>query len=200
MKTNVKQYTDKQLLDRMKSLGSFTHVPSGHHIIAVRSNEDAPDKYDDKFYHFIGKRCISVMSGTTNSGLYGLRKFYKWNRLGTAVIKFDEIYYNTYVKSDGKYVRHHNGKVQCLRQIAPMKYYRDNNYDNKIDETGRIYIGNYSTNIHPNSYNYFDGMRSWFIGKWGTGCNVINDLTKYWQMINIIPYNEPITFTGLKEW
>jgi len=197
---NVKSYTDGQLILRMKSLSSFLYVPKGAHIIVVRSDEDEPDKYDDKLYLFIGEKCISVMSCTSNSGLYGLKKWYKWNSLGTAVIKFNEIYYNSFMKSDGNFVRHHNSKVQCFRQIAPLKYYRDGNSDNKIDESGKIYEANNSTNIHPNSYSYFEGVRTWFIGKWGTGCTVVNNLTKYWKVLmKKIPYNYPITYTGLKE-
>lgn len=200
MKSNVRSYTDKELINRMKSLPSFLYVPRGIHIIAVRSNEDALDRYDDKLYLFKGEKFISVMSCTTNAGLYGLKKWYKWNKFGTAVIKFDEIYYNSFMKSDGKFVRHHKDKVQCLRQIAPLKYYRDSNSDNKIDENGRIHEGNYSTNIHPNSYAYFEGIRTWWIGKWGTGCTVVNNLTKYWQVLmKKITYNTPITYTGLRE-
>ena len=52
MKTNVKSYTDDQLLQRMMSLPSFKGYPRGKHIIAVRSEEDEPDKYDDKLYLF----------------------------------------------------------------------------------------------------------------------------------------------------
>lgn len=199
--SNVRNYTDGELILRMKSLDSFLYVPKGPHIIIVRSDEDQPDKYDDKLYLFIGEKFISVMSCTSNSGLYGLKKWYNWNKLGTAVIKFDEIYYNSFMKSDGKFVRHHNGKQQCFRQIAPLKYYRDSNSDNKIDEVGPIYIANNSTNVHCNSYKYFTGVRTWLIGKWGTGCTVVNNLTKYWEVLmKKIPYNYPITYTGLKEW
>lgn len=201
MSTNVKNYTDKELLDRMKSLDSFLYVPSGPHVIVVRSNEDESDKYDDKLYLFRGEKFIGVMSCTSNSGIYGLRNYFKWNSLGTAVIKFDEIYYNAFMKSDGINFRHHNGKVQCLRQIAPLKYYRDNNKDNKIDEKGKVFEGIYATNVHPNSYTYKKGILSWFIGKWSTGCTVVNDLTKYWNVLMAnIHYNEPVTYTGLKEW
>lgn len=199
--TNVKSYTDKQLIDRMKSLPSFTHVPRTPHIIVVRSNEDEPDKYDDKLYLFIGERFKGVMSCTSNSGVYGLLNYFKWNRKGTAVIKFDEIYYNAFMKSDGKHVRHHNGKMQCLRQIAPLKYYRDSNKDKKIDKKGRVYEGNNSTNVHANSYKKKTGIISWAIGRWGTGCTVVNNLTKYYKvLLKTIHYNQPVTYTGLKEW
>jgi hypothetical protein len=198
--SNVKSYTDKQLIDRMKSLPSYLYVPKGMHIIVVRSEEDAPDKYDDKLYLFKGEKCMDVMSCTSNSGLYGLRYWAKWSKFGTAVIKFDEIYYNSFQKTDGKKIRHHKGKMQALRQIAPLKYYRDSNKDNKIDETGRIHEGINHTNVHTNSYKHKKGIRSWIIGKWGTGCTVVNDLTKYWEVLMVkITYNEPVTYTGLKE-
>lgn len=200
MKSSVRIYTDKELIDRMKSLPSFLYVPKTPHVIVVRSSEDVPDAYDDKLYLFIGEKCVDVMSCTSNSGIYGLRNFLKWNRKGTAVIKFDEIYYNSFMKSDGKHVRHHNGKMQNLRQIAPLKYYRDSNGDNKINETGRIYEANNSTNVHANSYKHKKGIISWAIGKWGTGCTVVNNLTKYWESLMVrIHYNQAVTYTGLKE-
>ena len=198
--SNVKNYTDKQLLDRMRSLKSFRCMPKGHHIIVVRSNEDEPDKYDDKLYLFKGEKFIDVMPCTSNSGVYGLMKYALWNKKGTAVIKFDEVYYDAFIKSDGLSYRHHNSKVQCLRQVKPMKYYRDFNKNNKIDETGRVYEGNYATNVHPNSYKHRKGILSWAIGRWSVGCTVVNDLTKYWDVLMTkIQYNEPITYTGLKE-
>lgn len=200
MGSNVKSYSSKQLLDRMRKLNSFTHIPEGPHVIVIRSNEDEPNKYDDKLYFFIGSTFIDVMSCTSNSGTFGLKNFFNWNKKGTAVIKFDEIYYYSFKKSDGKVVRHHNGKMPCLRQISKIKYYRDNNLDEKIDEIGNVYIGNNSTNIHANSYLHKKGIISWFIGKWSTGCTVINDLTKYYEvLLPLINYDESITYTGLKE-
>jgi len=200
MKSNVKNYTDKQLIDRMKSLPSFRYLPKGKHIIVLRSIEDAPDRYDDKLYLFDFETCIGVMSCTSNSGTYGLLNFKKWNRKGTAVIKFDEVYYDSFMKSDGKRVRHHNSKMQCLRQIGFLKYFRDRNKDKKIDASGPVYEGNNSTNIHCNSYKWKKGFITWFIGRWGTGCVVVNDLTKYYDvLLKNIPYNTPITYTGLNE-
>lgn len=200
MKSNVKSYTAKQLIDRMKSLDSFKNVPQHEHIIVVRSDEDAPDVYDDKLYLFRGETFIDVMPCTSNSGTYGLLNFLKWDKNGTAIIKFDEIYYNSFMKSDGKFVRHHKGKMKCLRQIAPIKYYRDNNKNNKTEEIGDVYLANNSTNVHTNSYTHKTGIRSWIIGKWSVGCTVINDLTKYYNvLLKEISYNQPVTYTGLKE-
>lgn len=198
--TNVRNYTDIQLINRMKSLDSFINIPLGEHIIAVRSNEDEPDKYDDKLYLFDHRVCIGVMSCTTNSGVYGLKNFMKWNKKGTAVVKANEIYYDVFEKSDGVKVRHHNGKAECLRQVGNMKYYRDNNLNNKIDEKGQIFRGNFSTNVHPNSYKYRKGILTWLIGRWGTGCLVVNNLTKYYGiLLKNIPLRKKITYTLLKE-
>lgn len=198
--TNVKNYTDENLINRMVSLPSFKGIPFGFHIIAVRSNEDEPDKFDDKLYLFSGSVCFGVMSCTTNSGTYGLKNFSKWNKNGTAVVKSDEVYYDVFEKSDGKKIRHHNGKGECLRQVGKMKYYRDNNLDDKIDETGKVYYDNYSTNVHANSYKYKKGILSWFIGRWSTGCLVVNDLTKYYGiLLSKIPFKKKITYTLLKE-
>lgn len=200
MKSAVKNYTDIDLINRMRSLPSFKYVPDDHHIITVRSKEDIPDSYDDKLYLFKGDKCLDVMSCTTNSGTYGLRNFMKWNRKGTAVIKSNEVYYDVFQKSDGINVRHHNGKMECLRQVGNMKYYRDNNKNNRVEETGRVYTGNYSTNVHANSYTRKKGIVSWAIGKWGTGCIVIPELTMYYDvLLRKIPFYKKITHTLLKE-
>lgn len=199
-RTNVKSYTDKELIDRMRSLPSFKGVPDNVHIIAVRSKADEPDVFDDKLYLFRGHKFLAVMPCTTNSGTYGLLNFMKWNSKGTAVIKFDEIYYDTFFKSDGIKYAHHNGKLQCLRQVLPMMYYRDNNKNKKIDECGQVFIGIQATNVHCNSYVNRKGILSWFIGGWSTGCTVINNLTMYWDVLMVkIDYNTPVTYTGLKE-
>lgn len=183
----------------MKSLSSFIGIPVGFHIIAVRSNEDTPDVYDDKLYLFFKSTFIMVMTCTTNSGIYGLRNFHRWNKKGAAVIKADEIYYYAFEKSDGKKVRHHNGKMECLRQIRELLYYRDNNKNDKAEGIGPVYKGNFSTNIHANSYKHRTGILSWLIGRWSTGCIVVNNLQKYYQMLSAIPLKHKVTLTVLKE-
>lgn len=200
MNSNVKNYTTEQLINRMRSLPSFKGVPQGHHVIVVRSDEDHYNTYDDKLYLFKSDICLAVMSCTSNSGAYGLANFVKWNKDGVAVIKFDEIYYDSFMKSDGKQYPHHNGKMQCLRQIKPLKYYRDNNKDKKIDESGQIFEGINATNIHTNSYTARKGILTWLIGGWSTGCTVVNNVTIYYDvLLKKINYNEPVTYTGLKE-
>ena len=47
--SNVKNYTDKQLLDRVKLMINYKDIPSGYWILGVRSNEDQANVFDDKF-------------------------------------------------------------------------------------------------------------------------------------------------------
>ena len=64
----VRTYNDKQLLDKVKTLPNFKSIPSEHWILGVRSNEDNPNSFDDKFYLFKGEEFVWMTSGTTNPG------------------------------------------------------------------------------------------------------------------------------------
>jgi len=57
----VKNYTDEQLLSRVKSLPNFKSIPTDYWILGVRSNEDTPDAFDDKFYIYKGEQFITVL-------------------------------------------------------------------------------------------------------------------------------------------
>ena len=140
-----------------------------------------------------------VIPCTTHAGLKALKNPFRFNRKGVAVTKSDEVYNNAFIKTDGKKVRHHGRGMKALRQIKSMLYYRDGNKDGKIDESGKIYKGNYSTNIHANSYNHKTGIISRFVGAWSYGCNVTNELDLYYEMLEMIPYETEITYTLLKE-
>ncbi len=104
----VRDYTDKQLLEKVKSLSSFTKIPSGYWLLGVRSQDDLPNRFDDKIYLFKGDEFILVTSGTTNPGTPTLKQFEKVNKDGAAVLKADEWYHNVW-----KYGKH-NGKVEAL--------------------------------------------------------------------------------------
>lgn len=195
----VREYTDKELLDRVQELRSFDCLPGGYWIIGVRSQEDRYNEYDDKFYLYLGDTFIMRLPGTTNSGGYGLANFFKWNRLGTAHVKSDEWYYGVYMKSNGKGIRHHNSRIPCLRQIRSFKYYRDGNKDRKVDEVGRIHTGIIGANFHPNSYSTTMEALALYINGWSTACQVTNDIKNYYRMLDILPDGTPITYCLIKE-
>jgi hypothetical protein len=190
----VKNYTDKQLLDRVKSLSGYKSMPY-YLLIGVRSQADEFDKYDDKFYFFVNGKFFVMSTGTTNSGSYSLLGGWKKaNPHGSAIIKSDEIYYDVY-----EYGLHRQ-KMPALRQVKPMKYYRDGDNDKQVDETGTVYTGIYYTNFHFNSYNLLNSIKATIIGRWSEGCAVSNDRIPYTKIIEEVKSTrKPVTFALLKE-
>ena len=176
--SNVRSYTDKQLLDRVKSLPSFKSIPVGRWIIGVRSQEDAFDAYDDKFYEFEGEKFIRVVKGTTNAGGKIIKGGFKsYTSKGVAVLKSDEWYYNVW-----QYGLHRGRMPALLQRGAEVKIYRDGDMDNKTEEEGEIYRGYFGINYHSNTYDFslknLNIVKA-IIGGWSAGCQVINERSKY---------------------
>lgn len=181
----VKNYTDQDLIDRVKSLPSYKGIPVDHWILGVRSSADLPGKFDDKFYEFIGSENIRVYTGTTHPGLTILKSYEKYNKLGAAILKADEWYYGVW-----KYGMH-RGKMPGLLQLgAEVKVYRDGDKDEDAEEVGKIYSGWFGINHHTNTYNWSaDNLKVHTddIGAWSAGCQVPNerekfaDLMKYYE-------------------
>lgn len=183
MKTKVRKYTDKELLDRVKLLPTFKRIPKQRWILGVRSKEDTFNTYDDKFYEFEGEKFIRVLTGTTNAGAgVLLGGFKKYNKKGTAVLKANEWYYNVW--SYGL----HRGKMPSLKQTGRrVKVYRDGNKNRKIEEIGDYELGWFGINYHTNTYNFSLAnlkIVNWLIGNWSAGCQVINDRKKYLEQIS----------------
>lgn len=170
--SNVRSYTDKELLLKVKSLPSFKIIPKDFWLLGVRSNEDEPNMFDDKFYLFYGEKFILVTSGTTNPGINGLMNFIEYNSKGCAVIKANEWYYNLW--RNGL----HKGKMKALVQVSDILFYRDNNKNNKSEEIGVLYKGNIGINFHTCTYNLTPNFLKKFwlkiIGAWSLGCQVSN--------------------------
>lgn len=194
-------YTDEQLLNRVRGLKSFDGMPDLF-FICVRSKGVVDDSFDDKFYFFNKGKFRIAATCTTHAGLKSFKGGWKnTNKIGTAVIKSDVIYYNVLQKSDGKKggVRHHKDKMQCFRQIGDMLYYRDDNNDNIIDEYGKEYKGNFSTNVHGSTYDEKSKVVTSKIGGWSEGCVVLNNRQIYNTLLSLVPYDEKISIVILKE-
>jgi len=188
------KYTDKQLLDRVKSLKSFKKVPEDFWIVGVRSKADSPDKYDDKFYLYRGETFYKVTTGTTNPGLSILKGGFKdYNNQGAAVVKADEWYYDVW--SPGK----HRGKIKALRQAGNITIYRDGDMDSKSEEIGPSEKGNYyGINFHPATYK-LAGLVRISLGNWSAGCQVCNNDTDYEYIIDIIGTQSKVSYCLLNE-
>lgn len=189
----VRNYTDRELLEKAASLSGFSGFPTDFWILGVRSKNDIPDSYDDKFYLYKGTDFYMVTTGSTNSGIYGLLNFKKWNKNGTAVVKSNEWYYDVW--KPGK----HKGKMDALVQRGKIKVYRDNNLDDKNDETGEIHEGYYGINFHTITYRSGEHVRK-TIGAWSIGCQTPNKTKDYYRILDLIGKNQRrVTYCLLKE-
>lgn len=191
------KFTDEQLLSRVKQLPTYSKLPK-YFIVAVRNSADVPNTFDDKLYLFIDGDFELVADCTTNAGppalVDGWRKI---GQKGAAIIASDTMFYDAYVKSDGKTVRHHKDKMPCLRQIRELTYFRDGNNNLKAEEIGEVYRGNFATNIHFNSYNLLSTIKRTLVGEWSYGCIVLNDSEKYNKLLDLIPFNVRVSLVVL---
>lgn len=193
--TKVRNYTDKELLDKVKSLSNYKSIPSGYWILGVRSNEDVADTMDDKFYLFKGEKFILATTGTTNPGLSILKKGWKsYNKEGAFVLKSDYWHHDMW-----KYGKH-NGKMRALVQTGAMATgYRDGNCNDKSEEIGDIKKGWFGINFHTNTYTILQGIVSWFVGGWSAGCQVCNNVTDYYKIIDFVKNQNTVSYCLLKE-
>lgn len=190
----VRTYKDKELLDRVKSLSSYKNIPSGYWLLGVRSNEDTPNRFDDKIYLFKGEEFILVTSATTNPGTPTLKQFEKVNRAGAAVLKADLWYYNLW-----KYGKH-NGKIDALLQLGnSVQVYRDTDKDDKSEEQGKLQTGYFGINFHPNTYDITADNTGATIGWWSAGCQVVNDMSKYREIIKLVKSEKNVSYCLIDE-
>jgi len=189
----MKGYTDKEILDRVKSLDTFTHIPIGYWCIGIQSQADEFNSFDDKFYLFKGERFIRVMTGTTNAGKNALEGYDKIGLSGAAVWKTDIIYYDLY--SPGK----HKGRMDAWRQVKPIYYYRDADKDEKAEEEGELHHGVIYCNFHTNTYDKDNVSVRKLVGGWSYGCQVVNDQSGYNKTMSETHEQKYITYALLKE-
>jgi hypothetical protein len=172
-------YTDEQLINRVKAIDGRV-VPDKYLIIGLQSKADNFNVFDDKFYVFLGGKFIMVTTGTTNAGSSALLHFENINKEGAAVWKTNEFYTDLY-----GYGLHH-GKMACLRQQKPIKYYRDTNRNEKAEEIGELHEGIINANFHGVSYDPESKIIKTNINGWSAGCQVCNNMSDYRAIIRMV--------------
>jgi hypothetical protein len=193
-KSKVRAYTDKQLLDIVKQLPNYTHLPDAYFIIGVRSSEDTLDSNDDKFYLFNAKqKCVLVAIGTTNPGKVGLLHYEIFNINGVAVLMADHCHYDLWEQ------RMHRKKVWAWCQRIATSYFRDNDGDQHTEQLGNVLFGQIGINFHPQTYRKDSTLLKQTIGEWSVGCqcpanrqdfNTIMKLTKEQTTMSYFLLNE----------
>ena len=187
----VRAYTDKQILDRVMSLPTFKGWPKERLDVWIRSSVDEFNKFDDKVYSF---DCTSgtpvfkmVMTGTTNTGQYGLEHYEKYNSVGCAVLKSDVIIYNSHVFGL------HKGKPAYIQSFTVgFPYFRDSDKDKHAEEIGKEYNDRIGANCHS------AGEASVNIDNWSVACLVRNIKSKYNLWLTWMN-KKPLTVCILKE-
>jgi hypothetical protein len=189
----VRNYTTAQLLEKVREIEGFKGYPQEYWLLGVRSNEDTPNRFDDKFYLFLGEQFVLVTSGTTNPGTPTLMQFEKVNKKGAAVLNADKWYYNVW--HFGK----HQGKVDALLQLgAPVEVYRDTDKDDDSEEQGVLDRGYFGINFHPNTYKP-SAPKTNVIGWWSAGCQVVNDLNTYKRIITMCKPQKVVSYCLINE-
>ena len=198
--TNVKPYSDKDLLDRVESVGGEIPNIGKYLIIGVQSQEDAFNLFDDKFYVFDGTIFKQVSTGTTNAGKTALLNFDRYDLTGAAVWKTDQFIKNCFRPGYHKISRA-DGGMRALRQNKPIEYYRDSDKDFKAEEQGKLHRGIIWANMHGVDYNPFSEKVLNEINGWSFACQVWNRMGDYRQMINATwARKKEVDYCLLKEW
>lgn len=191
---NVKPYTDAQLLERVEQIGGKIPNIGKYLIIGVQSEEDAFNKFDDKFYVFDGKEFKIVTTGTTNAGKTALHHFDKYNLDGAAVWRTNQFI------EDCFFPGYHKGRMKALRQKSPILYFRDSDKDDYAEEQGDLYKGVIYAHFHGVDYNFFSDTIRHNINGWSFACQVCNRMTDYRQIINAAwKRNKAVDYALLKE-
>ncbi|MDB0602373.1 hypothetical protein PL373_14725 [Tenacibaculum maritimum] len=194
MKTNIKSYSDNQLLEKVESVGGIIPNRGKYLIIGVQSQEDAFNVFDDKFYVFDGPDFKQVSSGTTNAGRTALFFYDKYNLPGTAVWKTDMFYSDLFKRG------YHKGKMRALRQQKPIYFYRDSDKDMFIEEQGELHNAIIYANMHGVDYNPYSNINKEFINGWSFACQVWNRMGDYRQMVNAVwKRNRSVDYALIKE-
>lgn len=184
MKTNIKNYTDNQILDRVESLLSFKGWFKGVYDFWIRSEEDEYNKFDDKVYTYeclkdgTRPKFIMVCTGTTNAGSQGLKHFEKYNEKGCAVLCEDIIVYDSHI-----YGPHGKDKYPAYIQSfeTSFPYTRDSDKDDEAKNYGKIYNDRIGANCHK------AGVASEFINGNSVAClvrNVLKEFNKWMKFMN----------------
>lgn len=151
-----------QFLDQMKQKKFHVYdKPGAINIVGFRSKEQVPDKFNDYLAVYLAKSggvfeydCWPI---TTMPGIPWLRT--PMNRKGTAVLVPGQ-YRNSY-----RIGLYHG--YRALRQVGPVRVFRDNNLDGEADmENVSIEEGFFGIHIHR------AGLWSKIVGVSSAGCQV----------------------------
>lgn len=187
-------YTDKQLLDKIKSLPTYNRGKGNALIIGVQSKIQGDDSFNDKFYVYNdADKFVIATTGTTNCGQSALKNYGKFGLKGAAVWKTNQFYEGLYR------LGFHKGKMPALIQQKPIALFRDSDKDNIPEQEGIEFNDIIGANFHGVSYNIDSDKLINQIGEWSYACPVCNNMRHYRSIINFAKKYSFIDYCLLNE-
>ncbi len=185
----------KFTLDQIKNVlnkKGYRFFDEALNIIGIRSTNDIANSFDDWLYLIYkdgsGQLKQYEYPITTDPGAYWLEN--PTNLEGTAVLVPGQ-----YKDSHGLGL--HQGKYEVLKQRSPLKVWRDNTKDNKIDKGGKIHEGIFGINIHRSN----PMSQSQVVEKWSAGCQVFQKVADFNFFMDVCRNSgqQAFTYTLLEE-
>ena len=192
------------VLARMKSLGF--HVCDGGaydlNFFGIRSKNRKSDSFDDllgcAYREADGAGwTIDYWTATTDPGRYYLEN--PANPAGTAIMAPGQ-YRGAYA------IGKHRGKYDCLRQVKPVRIFRDDNRDDVLDFDNPTQ-GVFGLNIHASRQDAHGDAVSTKVGRWSAGCQVHATQRGFNEMMDLArlqikhhPKWTTFTYTLLDQW
>lgn len=151
--------------------------PYGINIVGFRNKHGKPDQFCDTiavYQNTPEKWEAHYFPATTRPGVPNLLK--PVNPSGTAIVVPGQ-YLKVYALGEFK-------GYKALRQVGPLKVYRDNNRDSQFNEnSGTIQTGLFGIHIHR------AGWWSKIVGQHSAGCQVIQNRAAYAEFIALCEAN-----------
>lgn len=159
-------------------------------LFAIRKKINT-NLFDDELYlvwEENGAKYVKQWSATCEPGRHWLE--HPMNKNGAAIMVPGQY--------RGAYAIGPHTSYEALRQIKPIKYYRDNDKDSQHDLVGKIYEEIAYTNIHK------AGVDSKLVDKNSAGCIVMKRSKDFEDMMKIMrkardKYSNSFTFTLFSE-
>ena len=174
----------------------FTNGDYNLNIFGIRSNDLQQDTFNDFVcvtYKENGEWKLKIYSATTDPGSTYRKRCI--NKLGTAIMVPGQ-YRGAYG------IGLHRNSYEALRQMKPMKYWRDANCNGLLDLEGKIYEEVAYTNIHRATN--VPGQVSKLVQGHSAGCQVLASYDDFAEFMKIVhkakeKYKNSFTYTLFTE-
>ena len=177
----------------------YTYFTSGDYnlnIFGIRSNDYRSNYFNDVVgmtYLENGKWVVKKYTATTDPGLY--YRLHPMHNQGTAIIVPGQ-YRGVYQ------IGLHQGKYEALCQCKPMKYWRDNDLNDRLNFNSPIITDMAGTNLHRANNN--PNCASKLVDKWSAGCQCLASFNDFTELMTIVRrskdlYGNSFTYTLFTE-